>query len=89
MVNNSNVIHILEADGYYVGIIDGVKCNNLKNSIANIAEAFRFPDYYGKNLDAFSECINDLDWLSELNYALIISNSVLFMSDVRMITNFI
>jgi ribonuclease inhibitor len=26
-----------------------------------LAEAFRFPDYYGHNWDAFDECIRDVD----------------------------
>ena len=35
---------------------------NTKEEIHNrLAKAFGFPDYYGKNWDAFDECINDLD----------------------------
>ncbi len=67
-------------DGYFVGVLDGAKSNNIKSFLINIAIAFRFPDYYGENIKYLLECINDLDWLNETNYALIINNSDLFMS---------
>ncbi len=28
-----------------------------------IAEELKFPDYYGKNWDAFLDCMSDLSWL--------------------------
>lgn len=72
-------IRDLQNNGYFVGIIDGAKCVDLRSSIAHIASAFKFPDYYGENLDAFDECINDLEWLTESNYAIVIENSNLLM----------
>ncbi len=69
----------LKNKGYFIAIIDGAKCKDLKSSIATIAVAFKFPDYYGENLDAFDECINDLEWLDESNYAIVIQNANLFM----------
>ena len=74
-------INDLQNHGYFIGTVDGAKCKDLKSSIANIASAFQFPDYYGEILDAFGECINDLEWLSESNYALVIQNSDIFMAD--------
>ncbi len=32
-----------------------------------LAEALQFPDYYGKNWDAFDECMCDLDWLEDID----------------------
>ncbi|HTK18247.1 MAG TPA: barstar family protein [Mucilaginibacter sp.] len=72
-------INNLRDSGYFVGVIDGAECADLRSSIANIAKAFHFPSYYGENLDAFDECINDLDWLNESNYAIVIKNANLFM----------
>ena len=70
----NNEITNLQEKGYFVGVIDGADCNDLKSTLANIARVFEFPDYYGQNLDAFWECINDLDWLAEANYAIVIHN---------------
>jgi len=71
----------LQRQGYFVGIIEGAECRDLKSTIANIAVVFQFPSYYGENLDAFWECINDLEWITETNYAIIIQNSALLMGD--------
>lgn len=66
---------------YYVAILSGEECSNLKTFMEKASEAFKFPDYYGANINAFLECINDLDWLPKSNYALIVKNSNTFMSD--------
>jgi len=65
-------IHDLKDKGYYIAVLDGSKTLDIQSFISNIAQSFRFPDYYGNNMNAFRECINDLDWLSEANYALLI-----------------
>lgn len=31
----------------------------------------QFPEYFGKNWDAFEECINDLSWLPADGYILV------------------
>jgi hypothetical protein len=33
--------------------------------LAQLAEAGRFPDYFGHNWDALAECLCDLSWLPE------------------------
>jgi RNAse (barnase) inhibitor barstar len=71
----------LKENGFFVGIIDGNECNDLKSFLKNIGIAFHFPDYYGQNLNAFYECINDLDWIDENKYALVIENSKSFLSN--------
>jgi RNAse (barnase) inhibitor barstar len=37
-------------------------------------DAFRFPDYFGYNWNAFDECIRDLSWLHSSSYVLVILN---------------
>ena len=80
MIVENKEIGDLQENGYFVGIVNGAKCKDLRSTIAQIASAFQFPDYYGKNLDAFDECINDLEWLTESNYAIVIENSNLLMA---------
>jgi hypothetical protein len=71
----------LQDKDYFIAIVDGSKCKDLSTTIASIANAFLFPDYYGENLNAFDECINDLEWLNKSNYALVIENSEAFMAN--------
>jgi RNAse (barnase) inhibitor barstar len=71
----------LKEKGYFIGVIDGAKVRTSESFIIEIGNAFKFPSYYGKNMDALAECINDLDWLEEKNYALIIENSSQFLID--------
>lgn len=49
--------------------------NNIKNKetfLKEFSEKFRFPEYFGFNWDAFSDCITDLSWLNSENGFLII-----------------
>ena len=71
----------LQNKGYYVAILYGAECENLNTFIGNVAKLFHFPSYYGHNINAFLECINDLDWISEPNYALVVIDSELFMAN--------
>ena len=77
----SNKVDEFRNDGYYIGVVDGLNSRTYKTFLVEIAVAFQFPDYYGGNTAAFDECINDLDWIVEQNYCLVITNSHLFMSD--------
>ena len=60
---------------FFIASINGKKCQNWKDFLFNIGIAFDFPDYYGQNLAAFRDCINDLRWLEKDHYMLIVSNS--------------
>jgi len=65
---------------YYIAVLDGSDCKTLKSFLNNIGKAFKFPSYYGKNLNALNDCLNDLEWLDKPNYILIIKNSKEFLS---------
>lgn len=67
--------------GYFVAVLDGAICRNVASFLSATASAFQFPNYYGDNLNAFLECINDLGWLIEINYVLVILNHEHFMLD--------
>jgi RNAse (barnase) inhibitor barstar len=60
---------------YFIAILDGSDCKTLKSFLKRIGKAFKFPSYYGENLNALNECLNDLEWLDKPNYILIIKNS--------------
>lgn len=57
-----------------VANIDGAKCKTVKKFLTVIAKGLSFPDYFGKNLDAFDEMINDLSWLLEEAVIIAITN---------------
>lgn len=54
--------------------INGEKCTNLRKTFKEFSKIFRFHKYFSYNWDSFDECINDLDWLNEDEYILIIDN---------------
>ncbi|HIX44475.1 MAG TPA: barstar family protein [Candidatus Kurthia intestinigallinarum] len=41
-------------------MIDGKDCLSTKALFKTFSKKLAFPDYFGKNWDAFNECINDL-----------------------------
>jgi RNAse (barnase) inhibitor barstar len=45
----------LENNGYFIATIDGNECRNLELFPEKIGEAFHFPGYYGRNLNAAPE----------------------------------
>lgn len=70
----------LERKDYFIAAIDGIQCKTIESFLIEIGRAFSFPDYYGKNVNALNDCINDLDWIPKNNYILIINNADSFIS---------
>lgn len=70
----------MEKDNFYKVEIDGRKCEDLVSFLEEVGIAFRFPSYYGRNLNAFWDCIGDLSWIYEPNYSLTIKNSNYFLA---------
>jgi len=55
--------------------LDASVMTNLEGLYREIVSVLKFPDYFGDNLDALDECINDLKWLPANSYLLVIKNS--------------
>ena len=51
----------LERLGFRVFRLDGTKIKDRETFHRQVAEAFAFPDYYGRNWDAFNECFGEMD----------------------------
>ena len=57
--------------GWYAGYIDGSLVNDKMTFLQAAGTAFGFPNYYGRNWDAFEEMINDLYWVQASGYTLL------------------
>jgi len=77
----------LNSLGIYTASISGALINNENELFKSLAEAFSFPDYFGNNWDALSDCLGDLTWLpASKGFVLIFESSDLMLSDCSFIT---
>ena len=59
-------------DGLFVAWVDGKRVTTKEEFLTEVAQALKFPGYYGRNWDAFDECIRDLEWLPARGYVLVL-----------------
>jgi RNAse (barnase) inhibitor barstar len=52
-----------EIDRALFTILDGKSCASLDAFYGEIAAAFKFPEYFGKNFQALLDCLADLSWI--------------------------
>jgi RNAse (barnase) inhibitor barstar len=64
-----------------VANIDGQQVDTLEKFYQELIVQLKFPDDFGRNLDAFDEMINDLDWLDESTICLVFKNYDDFLSE--------
>lgn len=50
-------------------------CADAHAALLGIAETLRFPEWFGENLDALSDCLNDLSWLSAEGYVVVLEHT--------------
>jgi len=55
--------------------LDGRSCKQTDDCYATLQKQLSLPDYFGNNLDALEEVVNDLDWIQEEKIKIIILNS--------------
>lgn len=61
--------------------LDGSKIRDKKTFLDKIARAMEFPAYFGRNWDAFNDCLTDLGWAPAQGYV------VLFQAPERLVKN--
>lgn len=60
------------ADQGWMGFhVDGKQIHDKATFLTQFAEALSFPDYFGKNWDAFNDCITDMMWLPAPGYVVL------------------
>jgi RNAse (barnase) inhibitor barstar len=52
--------------------IDGGKCVTKRALFAEFKRQLKFPSYFGRNWDAFEECLTDLEWLPGCGYVIVV-----------------
>lgn len=55
-----------------VVILDGARLTTKADLLACIASEFHFPEYWGQNWDALSDCLQDLSWLRQFSACLLV-----------------
>lgn len=64
----------------YNATIEGKNCIEIDGFYDEISRAFRFPDYFGRNLDALYDCLTELHGTEE-NYLLTITDFEYFLAE--------
>lgn len=73
---------IFPASVCFTAEIDGSAVKNKENLMKAVAEAFRFPSYFGENWDAMLDCLRSIpDEIEGDVFVLSVKNSVAFLSD--------
>lgn len=61
--------------------LDGKANNTIEETYANLYTQLSIPDYFGANLDAFEEVMNDLEWIEENKISFIILHADEFLKN--------
>lgn len=60
-VEVADVAHTVEHAGWRFAHVDGWQASSKAEVLAAFGEALAFPDWFGHNLDAFNDCLRDID----------------------------
>jgi RNAse (barnase) inhibitor barstar len=63
--------------------IDGREIVTVDEFIHELAKQLDFPDYYSSSLDSLEELLNDLSWLDESRFAIIVRNYSFFLCEEK------
>ena len=61
--------------------LDGYSMTNLEGLYQEFTTVLKLPKYFGRNLNALDECLNDLEWLPSDGYLLCIKNAEVLLKD--------
>ncbi|MEP7278821.1 MAG: barstar family protein [Bacteroidota bacterium] len=75
LVTTISTHYYAENNTRYV-FLDGSSCKRLDACFNSLQQQLSIPAYFGNNLDALEEVINDLDWIKEDQVKIIIYHAV-------------
>jgi RNAse (barnase) inhibitor barstar len=61
--------------GYVVREFHGRKCKSKSGLLGEFSRVLDFPSYFGKNWDAFEDCLTDLQWLPAPGYLFVVTEA--------------
>lgn len=70
-----------EIDKCNLFILNGQNMKTYDGLYDEFTHVFKFPEYFGRNLDALDECLNDLEWLNTNKIIIVITNSNLILCE--------
>lgn len=68
-------------EGFLELRLNARRMSTLSGFFDEVSSVFRFPSYFGKNLNATWECINDLEWLPSRGYVVVVAAAETFLCD--------
>lgn len=75
------VLKTLEGEGFVCFLLDGAEMRTKDGLFEEYAQKVGFPDYFGRNWDAFNDCMTDLEIpLGVRGVAVLVRNSELVLS---------
>jgi RNAse (barnase) inhibitor barstar len=63
---------VAAAGGFAVLRVSLAGCTDSADVLARLGEQLQFPEWYGQNWDALSDCLTDFSWLEAKGYVLIL-----------------
>lgn len=79
--SSTGLMRAAQRQGFFAGLIDGQMVTDKPSFLKSAGQALGFPGYYGRNWDAFEECVTDMSWAnSAAGYVLIYDDPKPFAS---------
>jgi RNAse (barnase) inhibitor barstar len=57
-----------------VRMVDGTKCSTQTSLFKEWSASLDFPGYFGRNWDAFDDCLTDMSWLPSSSYVIVVTD---------------
>ena len=76
-------IHWLTSNGYAVRSLEGAEWQSSQEFLVALGAVLRFPDYFGRNLNALNDCLSDLEVPQEGSMALVLHEFERFAAPFR------
>src|SRR5512141_2646524 len=73
-IGSAELVAAANAAGLQAYKIDLAKARGKRGLFDAFAKALKFPEHFGKNWDAFNDCLSDLAWLDGKGWVLILTN---------------
>ncbi len=66
-----DLVDVAAASGFPVFRVSLAGCTDSSEVLARLGQQLQFPDWYGQNWDALSDCLTDFSWREAGGYVLI------------------